>query len=81
MLNHQKHVAMLLVDNALATAMHALQSMVSTTLHAMPGGIAFSSEIFFNVPLIADWQTILACREQLANDALLCGNENHINFD
>ena len=34
--------AALLVDDALATAMHALRSTVSTTLKATPGGLAFS---------------------------------------
>ncbi len=34
--------AALLVDDALATAMHALRSTVSTTLQATPGGLAFS---------------------------------------
>ncbi|KAL7449546.1 hypothetical protein ACHAXS_000206 [Conticribra weissflogii] len=54
------HQATLLVDNALAYAMHALQLMVSTTLQAMPGGLAFSQDMFLNIPLLADWQTILA---------------------
>ncbi|KAL7471883.1 hypothetical protein ACHAXS_012190 [Conticribra weissflogii] len=35
--------APLLVDNVLATAMHALRSMVSTLLLATPGGLAFFS--------------------------------------
>ncbi len=35
------HVA-LLVGDALVTAMHALQSTLSTTLQAMPGGLVFS---------------------------------------
>ncbi len=34
--------ATLHVDNALATAMHALQSTVSTALQATPGGLMFS---------------------------------------
>ncbi len=34
--------AALLVDDVLATAMHALQSTISTTLQATPGGLAFS---------------------------------------
>ncbi len=38
---HSRRKAMLLVDDALATAMHALRSTVSTTLQAMPGGLAF----------------------------------------
>ncbi len=38
----------------LATARHALHSMDSTPLQAMPGGLAFSQEIFLNIPLLAD---------------------------
>ena len=33
------------------------------------------------MPLLADWQAILARREQLVNDALLCANKKPINFD
>ena len=55
--------------------------MVSTTLQAMPGGLAFSRDMFLNIPLLADWQAILSRREQLVNDALLHANKEHINFD
>ncbi len=75
------HQAALLVDDTLATTLHALQSMVSTPLQATPGGLAFSHDMFLHVPLLADWQAILACREQLVNDALLCANKKCINFD
>ncbi len=37
--------------------------------------------MFLNIPLLADWQSILSKREQLVNDALLCANKKHINFD
>ncbi|KAL7460043.1 hypothetical protein ACHAXS_000511, partial [Conticribra weissflogii] len=59
--------AALLVDDALATAMHALQSKISTTLQATPGGLALSPDMFLNIPLLANWQAILAQREQLVN--------------
>ncbi len=36
------HQAALLVDDALATAIHALQSTISITLQATPGQLAFS---------------------------------------
>ncbi len=36
------HQAALLVDDALATAMHVLWSTASTTLQATPGGLSFS---------------------------------------
>ncbi len=67
--------------DALATAMHALCSMVSTMWQAMPGRLAFSQDMFLNIPLLADWNAILARMEQLVNDALLCANKKHINFD
>ncbi len=37
--------------------------------------------MFLNIPLLADWQTILAQREQLVNNALLCAKKKRINFD
>ncbi len=52
----------LLVDDALSNAMHALQSTVSTTLQAMPGILVFSRDMFLNIPLLADWHTIIALR-------------------
>ncbi len=69
------------MDDSLSTAMHALCSIVSTKLQVKPGGLAFFQDMFLNIPLLADWHTILACREQLVNDALLCANKKHINFD
>ena len=69
------------MDDALATAMHALRSTVSTTLQATPGSLAFSRDMFLNIPLLANWDAILARREQLVNDALLRANKKRINFD
>jgi hypothetical protein len=43
-----------IVDDALATAMHAMQTTVATTLGSAPGALAFSRDMFLNVPLIAD---------------------------
>ncbi len=37
--------------------------------------------MFLNIPLLADWCAILARREQLVNDALICANKKHTNFD
>ncbi len=70
-----------LVNDSLATAIHALHSMVSTTLQATPEGLEFSQDMFLNIPLLADWHTILACREQLDNAALLHANKKHINYE
>jgi hypothetical protein len=57
-------------NQALATAMHAMRVTIATTLGTMPGALAFSRDMFLNVPLIADCQTITRCREQYVNDKL-----------
>ena len=43
------------MDDALATAMHDMQNTVATTLGSTPGALAFSRDMFLNVPLVADW--------------------------
>ncbi len=42
------------IDDALATAMHAMQTTVATILGSTPGALAFAQDMFLNVPLIAD---------------------------
>jgi hypothetical protein len=43
-----------IIDNALATAMHAMQITVATTLRSTPGTLAFTLDMFWNMLLIAD---------------------------
>jgi hypothetical protein len=52
-----------IVDDALATAMHAMRTTVATTLGSAPGPLAFSRDMFLNVPLVADWKTIARKKE------------------
>ena len=54
-----------IIDQALATTMHAMQTIVATTLGSTPGALAFSRNMFLNIPLVSDWQAIVARREQL----------------
>ena len=49
-----------IIDQALATAMHAMQTTVATTLGSTPGSLTFSRDMFLNIPLIADWKAITA---------------------
>ena len=53
-----------IIDSALATAMHATRTTVATTLGSTPGALAFSRDMFLNVSLMTDWQTIAQNREQ-----------------
>jgi hypothetical protein len=56
-----------ILDDALATAMHAMQTTFATTLWSTPGAIAFARDMFLNMPLIADLQAIARTRGHHVN--------------
>ena len=68
--------AKVIVDNALATAMHVMRAAVSMTLgkHS-PGSIAFHRDMFLNIPLQADLLTIQQYRQILTDQNLLKANQ------
>jgi hypothetical protein len=70
-----------IIDDALATAMHAMQTTVATTLGSTPGALAFARDMFLNMPLIADWQAIARTCEHHVNENLLCANRKQCQFD
>ncbi len=59
-----------IIDDALATAMHAMQTTVATTLGSTLGALAFAQDMFLNVLLIADWQAIARTQEHHVNENL-----------
>eukprot|EP00957_Ditylum_brightwellii_P166864 12700691-Ditylum_brightwellii.AAC.1 len=61
--------------------MHAMQTTVATTLGSTPGALAFSRDMFLDIPLIADWKAITACCEQHANDNLHHANKKQRQYD
>jgi hypothetical protein len=70
-----------IVDEALVTAMHAMQTTVTTTLGSAPGSLAFARDMFLNVPLVADWQMIAQKREQHVNENLRHANQKRWQYD
>ena len=70
-----------ILDYSLANTMHAMRTTVATTLGSTPGALAFSRDIFLNVPLVADWQTISRKREHHVNENLRKANANRRSFD
>jgi hypothetical protein len=48
-----------IINEALATAMHAMQATIATTVGSTPGSLAFAREMFLKVLLITDWQAIM----------------------
>ncbi len=57
-----------IIDDALATVMHAMQTTVTTTLGSALGSLTFARDMFLNVPLISDWQSIARLREHHVNE-------------
>jgi hypothetical protein len=47
-----------MINEALATAMHAMQTTVATTIGSTPGSLAFARDMVYKVPLTTDWQAI-----------------------
>jgi hypothetical protein len=70
-----------IIDDTLATAMHAMQTTIATTLGSTPGDLAFARDMFLNVPLIADWQAIARNCEHHVNENVRRANRKQCQFD
>jgi hypothetical protein len=57
-----------IIDITLASAMHAMQTTIATTLGSTLGALAFAQDMFLNMPLIADWQAIARTCEHHVNE-------------
>jgi hypothetical protein len=47
-----------IIDDALATAMHTMQTIIATTLGSTSGALAFARDMFSNMLLIAVGRTL-----------------------
>ena len=70
-----------IMDDALATAMHAMRTVVATSLGSTPGALAFSRDMLLNIPLVADWKAITRAREQRVNENLRRENAKRRSYD
>jgi hypothetical protein len=70
-----------IIDNALATGMHAMQTTIATTLGSTLGALAFARDMFLNMPLIVDWQAIAHTCEHHVNENLRHANRKQRHFD
>ena len=50
--------AQMLVDSTLATMMHAAWMAIHTTLKVLPGGFVFQRDMFLDILIVANLQTI-----------------------
>ncbi len=70
-----------IIDDAMATAMHAMQTAIATKLRCTPGALAFAQDMFLNMPLITDWQAIARTCKHYANENLQRANRKQSQFD
>jgi hypothetical protein len=54
---------------------------VTTTLGSTPGTLAFSRDMFLNIPLIANWQAIATRRKYHVNDNFRGANRKRCQYD
>jgi hypothetical protein len=70
-----------LIDSALATTMHATRASIHRTLRTTPGALVFQRDMFLDVPLIANLQTIRDRRQVLIDENLRRQNLKRRSFD
>ncbi len=56
-----------IIDDALATAMHATQTTIATILGSTLGALFFAWDMFLNKPQITDWRAIARTCEHHVN--------------
>eukprot|EP00970_Alexandrium_tamarense_P003938 scaffold665_cov127-Alexandrium_tamarense.AAC.5 len=61
--------------------MHAMRTTVATALGASPGALVFARDMFLDIRLITEWQTIASRREQIVNEALRQQNTKRRSYD
>jgi hypothetical protein len=61
--------------------MHAMQAGVHSTLCSIPDNLVFNIDMFFNIPLIADWHAITQRQEHLIHENLMRENRKRRGYD
>jgi hypothetical protein len=70
-----------IIDDALATVMHTMQTIVATTIGSTQGALAFAQDLFLNMPSIADWQAIAHTFEHHVSENLKCDKRKQRQYD
>ena len=70
-----------MMDNALATVVHASRCAVNHTMKTSPGAMVFNRDMMVNVPLISNLIAIGERRQQLVDENLRRTNAKRINHN
>ena len=75
------HEAENLVDTMLANTVYALRTAVHTTLQSSSAAIAFGRDMIFNVPFIADLQTMQYRKQRLVDKSSAREHAKRIDYN
>ena len=70
-----------IVDDALATAMHAMRVTYSRVLKSSPGALIYDRDMFLDLPVVADWVTIQNHRQRAIEANLRYQNQRRRRYD
>jgi hypothetical protein len=70
-----------IIDVALATTMHATRASIHRTIKTTPGALVFQRDMFLDIPLIANLQTIKDRHQILIDENLRRQNLKRRSFD
>jgi len=68
------------MDNALATCMHATRCAVNHTMRTSPGALVFRRDMFIDVPILSGLLTIRNRRQQLIDQNLMRHNRKRYDY-
>jgi hypothetical protein len=66
--------AHLLVDTALANAMHTMHATFHSGLMTTPGALSFGHDMVINIPFVADLTLMHDNRQRLIDERVICSN-------
>ena len=69
-----------IMDNALATVMHATRCAVNNIMKTSPGALTFCRDMFVDVPIISDLIAIRNNRQQLIDSNLIRHNQKRYDY-
>ena len=69
-----------IMDNALATVMHATRCAVNNTMKTSPGALTYRRDMFVDVPIISDLIAIRNNRQQLIDTNLIRHNQKRYDY-
>ena len=70
-----------MIDNALASCMHAMRCSINHTMETSPGAMVFNRDMLINVPLLSNLIAIKDRRQQVIDNNLMRTNKKRVDHN